>query len=422
MSGTASQLNVSARLSAGASSGLSQFEHVAHVALVVAAFSLPLPMLLLSVSSAVFLVAWLLAGRFGLRWERLREDRVAQLAAALLVLVCLGVAWSPAPLRSAADGAAHYRGLLLLVLARTLVTDGRWALRIALGFVAGVAVALAVAYFRMVGPFGAAFEGMCSYGGECGRIGFSLQLALLCVTAYGLWSSWPRLRALWLVVGLAATYFLFFLNNGRTGQLAFLLLLPLLLYRWRGYRGAAAGLALAIAAALAVFALSGTVRSRVDLAAANFQRMSSGDNDSSEGQRFEMVTNVTRLIARHPLFGGGTGSLAVEYPEIVRDTPGAALVHVANAHNDYLMLWTQVGIAGPALLILFWVMLWRGDQRQTEASRWLTRALVVVFVSGTLFNSLLLDARESHTLALLIVAFGLGWPSGRAGVQRRAAS
>ncbi|NTV10457.1 MAG: glycosyl transferase family 2, partial [Zoogloea sp.] len=112
---------------------------------------------------------------------------------------------------------------------------------------------------------------------------------------------------------------------------------------------------------------------------------------------------------RHPVLGGGAGSFVAEYRDLAA-ARGWTGEHVAdNPHNEYLMVWSQFGLVGLALLLWLWVVQWRRASAADETVRYLSHGLLVLIAIGNLFNSLILDNMEGHLYALLSVALCAAW-------------
>ena len=121
----------------------------------------------------------------------------------------------------------------------------------------------------------------------------------------------------------------------------------------------------------------------------------------SAGMRLEMYTNTLELIKKHPIFGGGTGSLEGEYAQLIRGTD-AALVRVTNPHNQFLATTQDLGVIGLVVLVLFWGTHWRlSYELSGDHNRWALRGLVLATAVGSLFNSLLLDGGDGRMYCIL---------------------
>jgi hypothetical protein len=376
---------------------------------VVCAFCVPLPTAWISVASGLFLVAWLCSGDFAGRWSRIRANPVAVVSLALLAWIALATTWSPADWPRALGNFWQYRKLLIIPLMLSVIDDPRWAWRTFAAFLAGTAVALVASYlrwFEVLPDMG----GRGPYAGFGGRAGFSIVLAFAAFAVVWLWQLQPRLRPLWALLGVLAVFNLFFVSDGRTGQLAFLCLIPLLLYRrWR-LKGVLAGAVAALLVALAAYVLSPTFRARIESADNDLQAYDRGITSTSSGLRLEFWQNTLSLICAHPLFGGGTGSFREEYRELAAQQNLTGDHVASHPHNEYLLVWSQQGIIGLALLLWLWATQWRRAYSLNPSERYLTHALILIMLVGDLFNSLLLDNFEGHFYALMSVALASNWP------------
>ncbi|HUN92908.1 MAG TPA: O-antigen ligase family protein [Burkholderiaceae bacterium] len=389
-------------------------ENAARWLAVASCAALPLPIATLSICTGLFAVAWLLsglqAGNFAMRWRRIRTHPVARAALALFAWIAVAMLWSPAPWRASVDAWWHYRGLLLLAVALSIVEEPAWRWRAIVAFLGGFALALAVSYLRRLGVL-PLYDHGGRYSGFCGHAGFSLMLALVAYTMLWLWRVRPRQRAIWVVYGIAALFNLYFINDGRTGQVAFLALLPLAAVHLFSMRGLAFGAIAAVVLAVGVYETAPRFRQRMDQSASDIRGFEErGDPLTVEGQRLSFIRNTRTLILSHPWLGGGTGSFIYEYARLGPrlDPPNSLVTH--NPHNDYLMIWSQQGLPGLALLFWLWASQWRYASRKPEAPRYLTYGLMLLIAIGGLVNSFLLDTLESHIYALLTVAFGDAWP------------
>jgi O-antigen ligase len=124
-------------------------------------------------------------------------------------------------------------------------------------------------------------------------------------------------------------------------------------------------------------------------------------NKSSAGQRLEMYKNTLTLIQQHPYFGGGTGSLEVEYKQLA-DNQHLTMSKVTNPHNQYLLTSQELGIVGFMCLLWMWFTHWRASYNLSdEHYSYALRGLVITIMVGSLFNSLILDAAEGQFYCVL---------------------
>lgn len=379
--------------------------------IVATAFFLSLPAAWAGVGTGLFMLTWLLGGNYRQRWITLRSYPFALIGLGLLGWMALASLWA-SNASWAERGASwwHYREFLLLPLMLSVIDDPRWGRRILFAFAAGMALALVVSYLRWLGVMPHSFRGGI-YGGFGGRTGFSISLALLAYLCLWVFNEKPRYHWVWAILGLLALHNLFLVNDGRTGQLIFLGMMPLILFRWLRWRGLALGALLAaLVFAAGYLALPG-FKGRIDQTVTDIQGFKQGKTDSNDGIRMEFWKNTLVLIAEHPIVGSGTGAFIPAYREQAQKEDLADNHATRNPHQEYLLIWCQHGIPGLLLFFAVWASQWRAALRQPVTQRYLTLGLIVSFFIGDFFNSLIYDMWEGHIYVLLSVALATPWTS-----------
>lgn len=385
-----------------------RLERIAQWLVVATAVAIPLPTAWVGAMSGLFLLVWLASGRALTYGRRLWAHPLGRIALLNLLWMAVAIAWTPADWRSGLGNWWQYREFLIIPLMLSVFADAKWGLRVLFGFLAGFAFSLGVSYLRWLHVL-PEYEGGGTLSGFGGRAGFSVMLAFAAYAALWLWRAQPRYRVAWAVLGVLSLFNLFIINDGRTGQIGFLGLFPLLLFRWLRWRGLLLGALGAVLFAGAVYMVSPRVQQRGAEVVSDYRNYRAGNTDSSMGLRVEFWSHTAPFIARHPLFGGGTGSFRYEYQTLATQK-GWVKDHVTtNPHNEYLMILSQQGVIGLALLLWLWGTQWRLACRMEELPRYLTHGLLVLMVLGDFFNCFILDNLEGHLYALLTVALAAGW-------------
>jgi O-antigen ligase len=201
---------------------------------------------------------------------------------------------------------------------------------------------------------------------------------------------WARV----VLIGLAliAVHNTLFIVISRTGYLVVAVLIAYLCiahFRWRG-------IAVAAILGVALFGVSyygsSTFEERVDTAVSELHAWQPDKAaDTSVGMRMDFYRSSVNIIRQHPLFGSGTGSFPAIYEATVNNRH---MEETSNPHNEYLLIAIQIGLVGLAGLLYLFYIQWRMAARLTPLYRDLARGLVIVFIIGCLFNSLLLDHTE----------------------------
>lgn len=376
---------------------------------VAAAFSVPLPSAWLSFTTALFLLAWMASGSFRQRWLSLRAQPVALISLALFLWMGVSTLWSTAPLCASAKDWWLYRELLIIPLMASIIDCPIWSRRLLYGLLCGFTLALVASFLRWFGVLHD-MGGAGKYAGFVGHTGFSILLAFAIWTCFWLWRVQPSMKWLWLGLGLLSLLNLFFINTGRTGQLTFLCLIPLLAYQRFRIKGVMIGILAASVLAGVTYLTSTTVHERIDVTISDIREFRAGETDTNDGVRMEFWQNTAKLIASHPVLGGGTGSFRPEYRAIAESEKLDGRHITPNPHNEYLMIWSQTGIVGLALLLALWGVQWHRACGLAPHMRYLTQGLLVTMIVGDMFNSFILDNLEGHFYALMTVALFHGWP------------
>jgi O-antigen ligase len=378
-------------------------------------FTIPVSTALDSILLGLLLACWLIGAGYHEKWRLIRGNPVVLLALALLALLIAGLLYGD---RNPGDGLRYlgkYKELLLIALLIPCFQDERirrlglrafaLALVLTLLFSYAIGMGLLPEYFFMprLKP---------SLTGPLNPVTFKLSIThniLMAIAAF-MFAQMARhayatgIRVVWGVLSAFAVFNVLFMVQGRTGYLILALLLGYFLYdmwKWKG---------LALAAMLGSLLFAGaylgsdTFHSRISKAASEFSQWRPDQIaavDSSVGLRMEWYKNSLEIIRDHPVFGVGTGGFPKAYAEKVK---GTDMLVPANPHNEYLLIATQIGLLGLTLLLCLFYRQWRLAAALPSAlERSLAHALLLAIMTGSLFNSLLLD----HTEGLLY-----GWMSG----------
>lgn len=393
-----------------------QREDLARWMVVLSAFAVPLPTAWVSLATAGFLASWLCAAHFQQRFRSVWDHPIARWSLLLWAWMAVAIFWSPAPTRDAAGNLWQFRELLLLPLMASVIlcdaeTARRWQPRILMAFVLGFVIALITSYLRwceVLPDMG--FRGL--YAGFGGRTGFSLMLAFVSFLAIEKIRGRSRHQAAWCLLLVACLANLFLINVGRTGQLGFLLLLPLLAWRWVGWRGLVGG-ALAIPVlCLTLYTFVPTIQDRVHQSLMQIDEFRSGKPEIGDALRLQSWELAVRFIPDSPILGGGTGSHSLRVQQAAEHNAALRQLAPGNPHNEYLLLLSQHGVVGLALLCLLWGTQWREALRQKASGDSVaatsTLALLILMASGDLANSFLLDNLEGHFYLLMTLCFAAG--------------
>jgi O-antigen ligase len=370
------------------------------------AFALPL-----SVSAdAILLGAVIFLLVSGGDWRRkvaiIRSDPAPVMALALFSLLLVGTLWSDASWEDRLGYLGRYVGLPVFALLLPICRAGQVRQTSRLAFLAAMLLTLLFSVALRSGwlPPSPLWHGSATDAAPFRStitqgllLAFAAFVAILMAeeSGNGLWR-WA-LR----VFALAAAFDVLFIAPARTGYAVLAVLIAVL----GGTRYGARGLLLAVGGALLLFAaaflLSPTFHARFDQALVEAEQTSADSPaQSSIGLRLEFWRNSLRLIAEAPVFGRGTGSYPTAYRRL---TEGTGMAESRNPHNDWLHIGVQLGAVGVLALLAFYGAVWRyAGLLPAPFDRAQARGLVLIFLIGGLFNTLLMDHTEGRLFALFM--------------------
>ena len=224
-------------------------------------------------------------------------------------------------------------------------------------------------------------------------------------------------QILYITILLLCLYNLFFVSQGRTGQLIFIVLSLLFAVQ----RFTKKGLLLAVLM-MAIF-LGGFIKfsnkaTRIKEGVATMQSYLHGhpkEGEFSMGERFTFWKYSAKLIAKKPIFGHGTGNFTKAYQRISGKEAN-------NPHNEFFLIGVQLGAIGLFFYLGFFASQYYYARTLPEQDKWMAQGLLVTLITTSLFNSPLLDHTEGHwfttMIALCFAARATTLPTSYAGVKQ----
>ena len=370
-------------------------------------FSIPVSVALDNILLALILASWIASGGYREKLDLMLHNRVAVAAFALFCLFAAGLIHSSANPGDGLGTLGKYLDLAFVPVFVSVFRDERMRHYAWLAFAFALALTLILSYLTWAGLI---TNNLSVIGGHANPVVFKQYLTQSVMMAFGafLFAQLARTaqsaqhRYGWSALATLAVVNVAVMNQGRTGQL---ILIALALYfvhsvwRWRGTLGAA----VAIIIVMSALAIGNTgISNRFAQAYDEWKNWQPAQAaQTSIGFRLEFYRNSLEIVREHPLVGTGTGSFRKVYADHVAGTARAA---TANPHNEYLSITVQLGVVGLLMMLYVFYTEWRlAAALPTAHERQLAHALVITFVIGCLFNSLLMD----HTEGLLFA-----WASG----------
>jgi O-antigen ligase len=204
----------------------------------------------------------------------------------------------------------------------------------------------------------------------------------------------------YLLLLIAGVINLFFVVNGRTGQLVFIALVPLFAIQRFSKKGLLVSVVV-LAVFLALYINFSDKSTRVYKGLADIQaylKIPFAKTPTNGEIRYVFWEHSMQLVTERPWFGHGTGSFAKEYQRITANKVDT----VGNPHNEFLLIAVQLGFLGLFIYAGFLFSQYYYSRTLPDSEKWLAQGLLLTLIVTSLFNSPFLDHTEGHWFATLI--------------------
>ncbi|MBU1598517.1 O-antigen ligase family protein, partial [bacterium] len=132
-----------------------------------------------------------------------------------------------------------------------------------------------------------------------------------------------------------------FMQEGRTGQVAFFCLIILFAIQRYGARGILYGIIGILLLSTLAHSLFPPFERRTMTAISQFEQFKDGEIETSIGKRLYWWQKSLEIIRKNPIIGVGTGDFSIEYVKIDQEN-----IPTDNPHNNYLLILVIFGIIG----------------------------------------------------------------------------
>ena len=381
--------------------------------LVLASFSLSMPTAWISVMSFLILLIWFITGNFNLKFAKIKENPAAVASLILLGLYCLGTLYGSAVLPEKIVYLEKYSKLLLIPLIIGILDSDAVRRYCIQAFLAGIFLLLFISYGKWLHllPMNLGIHDFGSL--NFGYVAFKNRIAHSVLVSFGMYimllKAFQKPKAIhygWLISSFLAFFNMFYLVNGRTGQMIALVLVIFFIARKFSRKGALCAVILLASIAYFKNDLIFLLPERTMAISQELHEHQPNNINSitSSGIRMEMYKNTSALILKSPLIGYGVGSLKEEYRSytISKDT---ILKEISNPHNQYLFTLFDLGFLGFFALINLFYSFWFVSQKAKKiegikAIDYMEGLLITVMI-GSFFNSMILDATEGKFFCVM---------------------
>lgn len=403
------------------------------------------PVALMYAGVLAFYLAWLCQrdpAVWRQRYQNLRQHTLLPAIIAMSAISLIAACWHGKPVHYSEDfwsGLAHYQ-VYLFVLPMLSLNPGVWQGRARQSLYLGsyIAATLFLLNYLQLLPATTLFRSYVEYKGNKSIL-LALLLALAAAWSLREFSARQESRCAHIWRGLGLLYLvlaLCFLSRSRTALLIFLIMAAywgLQQLRLRGVLGWKMAVLALLSSALLAAGLMSIARlpspasceirtlqaspweitqTRVICTVHQVRDFSAGRKLSEDGMRLEIYQHTASLIAQKPWAGHGIASWQGLYQTIAAGTSSASMT---TPHNDYLLYWTELGVAGLLALGAIWLQQWRlarrmrasGSQELTLQADLLTMLTITMAVAAS-FNALLRDGLFAMAFMILLASVGVG--------------
>jgi len=368
--------------------------------LVLTGFFIPLSITATDFCMALTAAFGVLSGRFFRHFDSLKQSTVVWCALWIVLLVAIAMLWSIAPWDTRLSALHKYSKLLYIPLLLAVGNDPKWRDRTILAFLSGmlIVVILSVlkAWFGL--PIGRNPNPAFIFYTHI-ETSFLVSFATYLLALYA-WKK-PQWRLPCLLLIVLFTYQEFFINDGRTGWMAYLILLLLFSvqrFRWKGLLW---GVTAAAVLSISFYYGSPTFPAILKRSVQDIQQYQAGQVQTSLGYRLSFDSLSWHLFEKKPILGYGAGSFATAYQQM-GGVPGWGVLQTP--HNEYLMVLVEFGAVGLLSLLLLFYIQWRLSFRLGEM-KYFAQGLILVFIVSAFYNAFLYLSVSGHFYVLFTALF-----------------
>jgi O-antigen ligase len=299
---------------------------------------------------ALTLMAWVIAGGYKERFQKISGNQLAWSALALFALICVGALYSTGEISDIKYQLLKYTKLLFLVVAISLLQDKKWRDWGMNAFALAMLITLTLSLANVVSPIsfvkGTAHGAVGNHYVFKDHIAQNLIMSFFAILMLVRSQVQPtKLRQyIYLLIAACSIIDIIFFVQGRTGFISLAANTTIFVVYFAPKKNRKIWFSCVLLVALALLYSSNNFNSRVKLAIDEFKQQDKKEL-SSIGQRVEFTNKSLALIKESPVFGFGTGSYAKEFCRIAisEEWCQAGKFH---PHNQFMAFGVQLGLLG----------------------------------------------------------------------------
>jgi len=350
-----------------------------------------------TIISVLLALLWLLSGQLKQMPVTLKRNPVAAWSLLLFLSFIIGLCYGDANYSEALSMLSKYTELLFIPIVTIFLSAERsrnWANK---AFILSSVLILVISYLMYFGVLDLNHQGDPAFKSRITHSIFISFFGFYC--AHKAYDGIAYKKLYWLMF-IACAYNLFFIVEGRTGQLIAVALVLLFAVQRFTKRGIL--LAVFVVGLLMLLFLNYSDKAtRFNEGVINIQsdlKPGPEQAQTSMGQRYMFWRYSLKLIAEKPFFGHGTGSFAKEYERIASNET----MMTKNPHNEFLMVGVQLGIVGLFIYLGFLASQFYVSNSLLHQEKFVAQGLLLTLIITSMFNTPIMDHTEGHWFLMMI--------------------
>lgn len=192
-------------------------------------------------------------------------------------------------------------------------------------------------------------------------------------------------------------------THGRSGYVVFLVLVVWAFAIWRGFKGVAVGLLLALSIGVFSFFASPSVHQRVMQGVTEAQGFATVEHETSLGKRMVLYQTTLEMIRRNPVIGLGTGAFKTHYSAIAAEKyQGWQSDPADDPHSQYLFILAENGMIGLITFLAMIGMLLKYCLKGGSIYGKMAAGCVLAWCATSLFSGHFRTFPEGHLIAFIV--------------------
>ncbi|MCK4838618.1 MAG: O-antigen ligase family protein [Desulfobulbaceae bacterium] len=364
-------------------------------------FFLPLSTSATSILAIMIILSWLIDADFGNKFDEIKDNKVVLAVLAYVAVFVIALLWT-ADIPQGLDAVKKQWKLLLLPIFLTSVRKEHFKFYLG-AFITAMFLSALVAIPVWFGLFSTRHGTSLNPTPFMNRIDYLpfLALATFIVVESVIYRLQGKRKIAAAAIALIMTFNIF-VSQGRTGQVAFIVLIFLTFFQYfkeKVLKATVISTICIFTILLGAYNFSTNFQTRTDQTITNFSDFENKPK-TSLGQRLTFTINTWEIVTENLLIGVGSGDFQGKYKEInIKRSP--AFPNTSDPHNHYLYVLAKFGIFGLAVFFsVFYFQLQFWNKTNDEFNR-IRLGLIVCYLTIMLAGSYL----THHNATFLFVLF-----------------